>query len=332
MSLSKVFLETVKKEIGTAILFLFSSCCITLFYYLLYGLDHIVYPMAISVFFFTIYFIYKLFVYKSFYDALYRSKDSPKFSGYRNGNFNEVIEHIRDIHSSYISKITDAQNSNNEREKVLIEWIHNMKTSVAVINLALEKLEDSDVKRDIESENELLKKNLEGALNMFRLGEFHKDYVPEKVDLKKFVKECINVNKRNFIYANIFPKVYIPDECFILTDKKWGKYVINQIISNAVKYSNKNAEVTFNAVWDDDTVTLSIKDSGVGIKKEDMSRVFDAFFTGTNGRYDSQKSSGIGLYMCKEICEKLDNKISIQSEEGIGTTVSITYLKADVYR
>ncbi|MEQ8156770.1 MAG: ATP-binding protein, partial [Clostridiaceae bacterium] len=211
-------------------------------------------------------------------------------------------------------------------EKLLIEWIHNMKTSVAVIHLATEKLQNEEAVMDIRDESSLLQKNLEGALNIFRLGEFSKDYVPETINLKKLVKESVNSQKRNFVYANVFPEVNIPEDYFILSDKKWSNYVIKQIISNAVKYSVSGEKVCFYADESDNEVTLHIQDSGVGIKKEEISRVFDAFFTGSNGRKE-EKSTGIGLYMCKCICDNLNEKIEITSEVSKGTTVTITYLK-----
>ncbi|WP_243117990.1 ATP-binding protein [Hathewaya histolytica] len=111
-----------------------------------------------------------------------------------------------------------------------------------------------------------------------------------------------------------------------MTDRKWGKYVIEQVISNAIKYSFLGEKVRFYTEENNNEVTLCIQDFGVGIKKEELSRVFEAFFTGSNGRKE-EKSTGIGLYMGKSICDNLNNKIEINSELSKGTTVIITYLK-----
>ena len=325
MSLSKLIRATFKKEKVSISLYLCSSFSIMLFYYFLYDKEFMFYPIVICSFCLGIYLIYKLFVYRSFYKSLEEVKTSPD---YRAGDsiFEEVFDEIREVHNDYISKIYTLENKNEEKEKILIEWIHNMKTSVAVINLAIEKLPAGDVVEDIRDENSLLQKNLEGALNIFRLGAFSKDYVPERINLKTLVKKCINSQKRNFIYASVFPEVNIPEDYYILSDRKWSEYVIVQIISNAIKYSLSAEKVCFYAKESEDEVTLYIQDSGVGIKNEEISRVFDAFFTGSNGRKE-EKSSGIGLYMCKCICDNLNDKIQITSEVDKGTRVSITYLK-----
>jgi len=325
MSLGKLIRATLKKEKVSISLYLSSSFSIMLFYYFLYDKEFMFYPIVICLFCLGIYLIYKLFVYRSFYKSLEEVKTSPD---YRAGDsiFEEVFDEIREVHNDYISKIYTLENNNEEKEKILIEWIHNMKTSVAVINLAIEKLPSGDVVDDIRDENSLLQKNLEGALNIFRLGAFSKDYVPERINLKTLVKKSINSQKRNFIYANVFPEVNIPEDYYILSDRKWSEYVIVQIISNAIKYSLSAEKVCFYAKESEDEITLYIQDSGVGIKNEEISRVFDAFFTGSNGRKE-EKSSGIGLYMCKCICDNLNEKIEITSEVDEGTRVSITYLK-----
>ncbi|WP_242655227.1 sensor histidine kinase [Clostridium cellulovorans] len=283
------------------------------------------YPFLICLFCLVVYLIYKFLSYRTFYRNVKEIKTSPAYSKGDDSVFEEVFDEIRDIHNEYISKIYSLESKNEEKDKLLTEWIHNMKTSVAVIDLAVEKLPNSEVVKDIRDENSLLQKNLEEVLNIFRLGEFSKDYVPEEINLKALVKECINSQKRNFIYAKVFPEVDIPENYFILSDKKWSKYVIGQIISNAIKYSIAESKVRFYVEESDGNITLHIQDFGIGIRKEELSRVFEAFFTGSNGRKE-EKSSGIGLYMCKCICDNLNEKIQIDSEVSRGTTVSISYL------
>lgn len=328
MSLSKLIVAVLKKEKVSIFIYLFSCLSIMLFYYFLYDGEFMLYPVLLCFFCLMVYLIYKLFVYNSFYGSLKEIRTSPSFNLDKDSNFEEVFDEIREIHNDYISKIYALENNYEEKEKLLIQWIHNMKTSVAVINLAIDKLPNEDAAKDIRNENILLQKNLEGVLNIFRLGEFSKDYAPESINLKKLVKESINSQKRNFIYSNIFPEVNIPEDYFILSDKKWSKYVIEQVIINAIKYSFSGGKVCFYAEENDYEITLYIQDFGVGINKEELSRVFEAFFTGRNGR-KQEKSTGIGLYMSKNICDSLNNKIEITSEVSKGTTVSITYLKQE---
>ncbi|WP_242221020.1 sensor histidine kinase [Bacillus cereus group sp. BfR-BA-01380] len=330
MSLSKLVRATLKKEKASISLYLCSSFCIILFYYFLYDNKLILYPILVCCFCLGVYLVYKFFIYKSFYESLEEIKTSPAYHKAEGSIFEDVFDEIREIHNNYISKIYALEVNNEEKEKLLIEWIHNMKTSVAVIHLALEKLPNEEAIKDIRDENSLLQMNLEGALNIFRLGEFSKDYVPEAIHLKDLVKESIHSQKRNFIYASVFPEINIPEDYVILSDKKWSKYVMEQVISNAIKYSFSGGKVCFYAKESENEVTLYIQDSGVGIKKEELSRVFDAFFTGSNGRKE-EKSTGIGLYMCKCICDNLNDKIEITSEVSKGTTVSIRYLKTNQF-
>lgn len=327
MSLGKLIRATLKKEKATILLYFCSSFSIILFYYFLFDKEFMCYPILICSFCLSLYLIYKFLVYKKFYKSLEEGKTSPAYIDEQDTVFEDVFDKIREIHNNYISKIYALESDNEEKEKLLIEWIHNMRTSVAVINLAVEKLPINDVYNDIKDESDLLQKNLEEVLNIFRLEEFSKDYVPECINLKVLVKECINSQKRNFIYANVFPEVNISEKYYILADKKWSKYVISQIISNAIKYSFKGGKVYFTAIESEDEISLNIQDAGVGIKREELSRIFEAFYTGSNGR-ENEKSSGIGLYMCKCICENLNNKLDITSEVSKGTKVSISYLKS----
>ncbi|MDS0526000.1 sensor histidine kinase [Clostridium sp. SHJSY1] len=325
MSLGKLIRITLNKEKVFISLYLCNLFCIMLFYYFIYDKHFIAYPILLSSFFLILYLSYKLYIYNCFYSSLEEAKTSPDYK-VKDSVFEDIFEDIKEIHNSYISKIYTLENNRVEKEKLLTEWIHNMKTSVAVMNLAIDKLPNKDVISDIRYENSLLQKNLEGALNLFRLEEFSRDYVPEVINLKELVKKSINSQKRNFIYGDIFPDVRIPENHFILSDKKWSEYVLVQIISNAIKYSYTKGKVSFRSEETDKNIMLYIEDTGVGIKTEDLPRIFDVFFTGSNGR-NEEKSSGIGLYMCKCICDNLGDKIQIVSEWNKGTSVKITYIK-----
>ncbi|MGL4771931.1 MAG: sensor histidine kinase [Clostridium sp.] len=326
MSFINLISVVIKKEKSAIFLYLLSCISIMIFYYLIYDEAYIGYPTLLCLFSLTIYLVVKVWNYNKFYNFLKEIKTSPSYRIDEENAFEDVFNEIREIHNYYISKIYNLENKYEDREKLIVEWIHNMKTSVSIINLAIDKLPESEARKDIKSENDLLKNNLEGALNIFRLDKFYKDYVIEEINLRKLVKECINSGKRNFIYSNIFPEVNIPENYTVLSDRKWCKYVIEQIISNAIKYSDYGQKVCFYANERADNIILTIKDSGIGIKKEDLTRIFDAFYTGSNGR-ENKKSSGIGLFMCKTICDSLNNKINVESEELKGTTVSITFLK-----
>ncbi|MCB2339801.1 sensor histidine kinase [Clostridium estertheticum] len=347
MCLTKLILVVLKKEKAAIIIYLLNTIVLVSFYYLIFNSREIIYPIVVSLFFLMIFIIYKTIEYNNFYISLDEAKKSPNYKG-KFDNSVEVFEVINEIHDNYINKFYKMKNRIKERDTLMAQWVHNMKTSITVIDLASEKglnhykrcrnidgvsseiplknLENSDFLYDILEENKKLQDNLEETLNLFRLDEFAKDYIPEKVNLRELVNSAVNNKKREFIYRKVFPKVIIDEKYYIYTDKKWSKYMLEQIITNAIKYSEKeNSYVTFSLVEDDNYITLSVEDKGVGIRKEDISRVFEAFFTGSNGR-NNKKSSGIGLYMVKLVADELGHKINIKSNVGEGTIVEISYL------
>ncbi|MBU3185401.1 sensor histidine kinase [Clostridium estertheticum] len=347
MCLTKLILVVLKKEKAAIIIYLLNTIVLVSFYYLIFNSGEIIYPIVVSLFFLMIFIIYKTIEYNNFYISLDEAKKSPNYKG-KFDNSVEVFEVINEIHDNYINKFYKMKNRIKERDTLMAQWVHNMKTSITVIDLASEKglnhykrcrnidgvsseiplkdLENSDFIYDILEENKKLQDNLEETLNLFRLDEFAKDYIPEKVNLRELVNSAVNNKKREFIYSKVYPKVIIDEKYYIYTDKKWSKYMLEQIITNAIKYSEKeNSYVTFSLVEDDNYITLYVEDKGIGIRKEDISRVFEAFFTGSNGR-NNKKSSGIGLYMVKLVADELGHKINIKSNVGEGTIVEISYL------
>jgi len=205
-----------------------------------------------------------------------------------------------------------------------------MKTSITVIDLACEKDELTNGSNksieDIKEENSILKKNLEECLNVLRLDDFSRDYITTSCNLREIVNTVVNSKKRDFIYKGVFPTVSINDDINIYTDKKWCIYMLEQIIANAIKYSEdkKGKKIEIGAVRNSEYIELLIKDEGIGISKEDLPRVFEPFFTGNNGRKE-RSSTGIGLYMVKIIVKKLGHGISLASQVDNGTEFKIVF-------
>lgn len=139
----------------------------------------------------------------------------------------------------------------------------------------------------------------------------------------------INQRKKECIYHSIFPAIeFEENSAYVITDPKWNDILLDQLIANAIKYSSVKKgkkHLIFRLVEDEAGTVLSIKDEGVGIPEHDLERVFEPFFTGENGRKFSN-STGIGLYICKIIAERLGQTITIQSEVSVGTTVTIRLL------
>jgi signal transduction histidine kinase len=224
-----------------------------------------------------------------------------------------VFEAIEEIHAHYNERIMALNEKLEGRNSMFSSFIHNMKTSLAVIELACAQ-PSTDTLGDIALENEKLKRNLEQALNILRLDEFSNDYVPERVDLQALVSKVINEKKRDFIYAGVFPKL-CSESAYVYTDKKWCAYILEQIIANAIKYSPPGKNVYADIIPGEKRTVLTIRDEGIGIEAEDIPRVFELFFTGKNGR-DHQAATGIGLFMVRHIAKRLDIGITLTSAAG----------------
>ena len=176
--------------------------------------------------------------------------------------------------------------------------------------------------------NDKIENYIEQALFYARSNTVEKDYYVKKVDLKEIVNNAILKNKRNLIQNKINVKTYHLDE-EVFTDSKWCIFIINQIIQNSIKYSKKeNKEIEIYSVDKNEKVVLYIKDNGIGIKKGEITKVFEKGFTGENGRQIGKKSTGIGLYLCKKLCDKLGLGIEFNSNKDEGSIVNLVFPKS----
>ncbi|WP_353093078.1 sensor histidine kinase [Tissierella praeacuta] len=254
-------------------------------------------------------------------------------------NINNEYDFLKQIlvrdYNIYINTLEKYKKTTKSQMDFNNIWIHAMKTPVSVIRLMLENEKDKNIDENtrksyesIEEEIEKLAHGLEMALYTLRINDFGLDFKVEDISLLEIVRTVINENKSTFIVNSIYPKVLSREDIFVKSDKKWVKFVISQIISNAIKYSkvkeSENKDIIIKIYKEDDNTIVSIKDSGVGIPKVDLERVFDPFFTGINGR-KYLESTGMGLYLSKDICSRLGHGINIDSIEGEETMVSITF-------
>ncbi len=237
------------------------------------------------------------------------------------------LDIIKDLHFDYNRKISFLSDKNSNNSLIFSQFIHNMKTSVSIIDLAIGSNNPSKLD-DIETENTKLKEQLEQSLNILRLEQFSQDYIPAKNDLLEILRSVINANKSNFIYNEIYPKIsedINSENIYVMTDKKWCTYIINQVVINAIKYSPKGKNIYFNFLENENNIVLQIVDKGIGIPPQDIDRVFELFYTGENGR-DNVNSTGIGLTMVKTVSKLLGHEINIYSTLNKGTTFEITFL------
>lgn len=183
------------------------------------------------------------------------------------------------------------------------------------------------ITKSIDEELDKVENYIEQALFYARSNTVEKDYYIRKVVLKEIVNESIKKNKSSLIQEKI--SIDIHDlEIEVNTDNKWIVFILNQIIQNSIKYRKKeNSVIEIYANQGKENVILYIKDNGIGIKQGEITRVFEKGFTGTNGRLSNKKSTGIGLYLCKKLCNKLGIGIELNSVQNEGTEVKLVFPK-----
>jgi signal transduction histidine kinase len=277
----------------------------------------VLYPAILTLAVMAVYLVAKSLRMARFYKQLEAAKTAASEADGETAVESHVLDTIHQVHSRHLSEIYRLRGQIEERNAVFSQFIHGMKSSVAVIELAGEKFTGGEG-ADILAENEKLKKGLEQALNLLRLDAFANDYVPEKFALDALVKEAINEHKRDFIYAGVYPKV--SGHAMVYSDPKWCGFMVGQVVSNAVKYSPAGGHVTFEI----GEGALCVTDSGDGIPPADLPRVFDMFFTGANGRR-RKDATGIGLFMVKHIAGRLGVEVTVDSVMGEGTAVTFSF-------
>lgn len=195
-------------------------------------------------------------------------------------------------------------------------WAHQIKTPIAAMRLTLQSGDDSQ-SRELSEDLQRIEQYVEMVLCYLRLDSDTNDFVIKKYDLDGIIRQTVRKLSLQFIRRKI-KLIYKPVECEALTDEKWLSFVIEQTLSNALKYTRAGSvEIALEF-----PKTLCIRDTGIGIAPEDINRIFEKGYTGYNGRTD-KKASGIGLYLCRRICGKLGHKISASSEVGKGTEIRI---------
>lgn len=201
-------------------------------------------------------------------------------------------------------------------------WVHQIKTPIAAMRLTLQG-EDTPAARRLMTELGRVEQYVDMALTYLRLEEGGSDYVIRTCAVDDVVRAAVRRFAGEFIDRRIALD-YTPVEWETVTDGKWLTFVVEQLLSNALKYTGQDGTVRIYRDGDD----LCIRDSGMGIAPEDLPRVFDMGYTGQNGRLD-RRSSGIGLYLCRRICRNLRHEIRIESVPGAGTTVRLTLGRGD---
>ena len=233
---------------------------------------------------------------------------------------------LKTSNKSMLEQVSDCQRDRKEYKEYIEQWIHDVKTPISAMQLICEN-NKSDVTRKLMVELEKVAHYTEQALYYARSENVEKDYLIKEVILSDVVHAAVRENQQLLLQNHIAVEVS-NCQCSVYTDEKWIGFILNQLIDNAVKYCSETPSLTFTAYSEKSKIKLSIRDNGTGILESDLPRIFEKGFTGENGR-TGKSSTGIGLYLCKRLCDKLGINISVHSKRGQGTTMELSFPKGD---
>ncbi len=288
------------------------------------NLDKLLYGVYISLFITLIYGIWDFVKYS---DRIYRTEEVshnlenipailPPADDLKEQKYQEIIKFLSD-QNQQLSTRNDLKEA--EMKDYYSLWAHQIKTPISAMRLMLQ---NDDMLKSYSLQEELYKieQYIEMVLHYLRLDSMSSDLLLKEYQLKDIVNQAVRRNAVLFINSKLSLKV--KDFSYkVITDEKWLLFVIEQLITNAVKYTPTgqiaiSLEICKGKAW------LVIEDTGIGIKPEDLPRIFERGFTGNNGRFD-KRSTGIGLYLCKQILDKLSYRIEVFSEVGKGTKACV---------
>ena len=310
---------------------LYLFCTISLIFYfnfLTIGEKSILYPLLFTTMPFFVFLLFDSSKYMKFNQRLLSNIEgnatdlSP--STYEQQRVNQLM-----LKMSLTNRQQYLQLKEHHRENLyfLSHLMHHLKAPLSVIEIICNDESNTiEGNEAIQQQATRIRQTVDQALSLVRTDAFENDLAIQPVDIIALLQQCINEHKKECIQSNIFPKITRPvQQLFVITDSKWCKVLLQQLISNAIKYSAlKSGEKTLSFIIEHDKthVSLRIIDEGIGIPDYDQHALFQPFFTGENGRKVTH-SSGIGLYLCQKICKRLDHELSFVSKQNKGSTFKI---------
>ena len=234
-------------------------------------------------------------------------------------------EILQDASKSMTEHVNEFKFLMEDYKEYIELWIHEIKIPIATSKMIIEN-NKNEITKNIDEELDKIDDYTEQALFYARSNVANKDYIIKKTNLEKIVNSVIIKNKNELMQGKIHLDLHDID-VEVKTDSKWIIFILNQIIHNSIKYKKLKEELNIEILAKKykENIILYIKDNGIGIKESEISRVFEKGFTGTNGRILNKKSTGIGLYLCKKLCDKLGLGIKLSSKENIGTEVKLIF-------
>lgn len=234
-----------------------------------------------------------------------------------------IFEVIKECNKSMSDNVAEIERENKEYREFVELWVHEIKTPIASSKFTIEN-NKNEVTASLKHEINKIDDYVEKALFYARSSSVEKDYIIKKINLETLINTCIKKDASYLIEKGVrIEKSNLDYD--IYTDEKWVEFILHQIISNSIKYFNKDINtLSFSSECKKEKVILSIRDNGIGMNEKSMLKAFDKGYTGENGR-KYKESTGIGLYLSKKLCSKLGLEIYINSKEGEWTEVRIIF-------
>ncbi len=276
----------------------------------------------------TIEYLKKQFYFKEVYKNLenldkkyyiYNLIEEPNFEeGYA---FYNIIKKMSKVMSD---EVTNYKIANEDYRQYIETWIHEIKLPIACISLICEN-NKNNINKSILDELDRIENFIEVALYYARSTNLENDYTIRSINLNELIKNYIKNHSKQLINCKCSISLENLDY-IVYSDTKWLEFIIGQIVANSIKYKKNNFKLKFFVEETEKNLILNIEDNGIGIPKKDIQRIFEKGFTGENGR-KYKKATGIGLYLCKILCDKMYLNIDAISNENIGTTIRIIFPK-----
>lgn len=319
MKIFGAYIKQKSKIFLTILLF----CIIFAIVFYLYKLpvEAVIYPSLLCILFGTILIVLDFAKIKRRYKILEKLGNMPsamidELPSVSNINDYGYQRIIRSLQKEISQLESDSNNRFNDMVDYYTVWAHQIKTPIASMRLTLQN-EDTPLSRKLLSDLFRIEQYVEMIMAFLRLDSTSSDYVFKEHNIDTIIRQAVKKYANEFIDRKI-SLVYNPIDYTVVTDDKWLSFVIEQILSNALKYTRKGSI----KIYMNENMMLCIEDTGIGIAPEDFPRIFEKGYTGYNGRND-KKASGLGLYLCKRICKNLDTGITVLSEIDKGTIVRI---------
>ncbi len=318
----KIFGAYIKQK-SKILLIILLFCIIFAIVFYLYKLpvEAVIYPSLLCILFGTILIVLDFAKIKRRHKILEKLGNMPsamidELPSVSNINDYGYQRIIRSLQKEISQLESDSNNRFNDMVDYYTVWAHQIKTPIASMRLTLQN-EDTPLSRKLLSDLFRIEQYVEMIMAFLRLDSTSSDYVFKEHNIDTIIRQAVKKYANEFIDRKI-SLVYNPIDYTVVTDDKWLSFVIEQILSNALKYTQKGSI----KIYMNENMMLCIEDTGIGIAPEDLPRIFEKGYTGYNGRSD-KKASGLGLYLCKRICKNLDTGITVLSEIDKGTIVRI---------